>query len=163
MQATVLRGAKANTPRVNLASTTTLINSYPKHKAQGGVDFRVGWLVAVLFQIFLWETRVILLGKKRACLGAFSRVSSKHSQTYTCKHGDTYTLHCLSAIMSSSSRRQPVEQSFHWACRESRNRNKYLNKYLKPHCLALIFKELTSKCLLLVCITMFHFLFSSLS
>lgn len=99
MQATVLRGANANTPRVNLASTTMLINSYPKHKAQGGVDFRVGWLVAVLFQIFLWKTGVILLGKKRACLGAFSRVSSKHTQTYTCKHRDTYTLHCLSRAL----------------------------------------------------------------
>lgn len=114
MHAPILRWANANTARINLACTTMPMRSYPKHKAQGGLDFRAGWLFGIFllffFQIFLWKARVTFLGEKRACFGALSRASSTLTQTHTCKHTEIHTLHCLSTFMSSSSGRRPVEQ-----------------------------------------------------
>lgn len=75
-------------------------------KTQGtrGVGFQ-----GCFFQIFLWEARVILLGEKEACLGAFFRGISTHTETYTCKHKETHTLHCPSSIRSRPVEHYPSE------------------------------------------------------
>jgi len=84
-----------------------------KTQGTGGPGFQGGLGVwDFFFQIFPWKARAILLQKKRACLGAFSRTSSTHTQTYTCNQREIHILHCLSAVMPSSSSRWPVEQSF---------------------------------------------------
>lgn len=75
-------------------------------KTQGtrGQDFKVGCFL----QLFLWKAPVIL-GEKRAYLGAFSRADCTHTETYTCKQKEMCALHCLSPTTSSSSRRKPAE------------------------------------------------------